>query len=64
VVEGKRALERGRELAVAATIALGRRQRTFFRRDPRIRWIAWQDDVGKTTQSAVRELEEAGAWIS
>ena len=64
VVEGRCALETGRELAVAATIALGRRQRTFFRRDPRIRWIAWQDDVGKTTQSAVRELEEAGAWIS
>ena len=64
VVDGSRAAEKGRELALAATMALGRRQRTFFRRDPRIRWISWQDDASKTMQSAVRELEEAGAWIS
>ena len=64
MVDGSRSVEKGREFALAATMALGRRQRTFFRRDPRIRWIAWQDDASKTMQSAVRELEEAGAWIS
>ena len=64
VVDGSCSAEKGRELALAATMALGRRQRTFFRRDPRIRWISWQDDASKTMQSAVRELEEAGAWIS
>ncbi len=25
-----------------ATLALARRQRTFFRRDPRLRWVAWE----------------------
>ena len=28
-----------------ATMGLARRQRTFFRRDPRIRWVDWSDAV-------------------
>lgn len=44
VVDGAVSLAEGIEAAGRATIALGRRQRTFFGRDPRIRWIEWDDD--------------------
>lgn len=36
------------------TMALARRQRTWFQRDPRIRWIPWVDDV---TERVTRTLE-------
>jgi tRNA dimethylallyltransferase len=64
VVDGVRSVDDGRELAIRATMALAKRQRTFFRRDPRIRWLAWQDDARNRTYSAVQRLEEAGAWTS
>jgi tRNA dimethylallyltransferase len=64
VLDGVRSVDDGRELAIRATMALAKRQRTFFRRDPRIRWLAWQDDARKRRDSAVQRLEEAGAWTS
>lgn len=48
---------------VDATTALAGRQRTFHRRDPRITWLQWDDDVGVMADRAQRALEEAG-WTS
>jgi tRNA dimethylallyltransferase len=44
VVAGEITLEQGRDAAVRASMALAKRQRTFFRRDPRIKWITWDPD--------------------
>ncbi len=64
VVAGTRGLAGARALTLQATLAFAKRQRTFFRRDPRIRWLAWHDDPRKRTAEAVAVLEEAGAWTS
>jgi tRNA A37 N6-isopentenylltransferase MiaA len=37
----------------AETLALAKRQRTFFRRDPRIQWVPWDESVDDRV-SAVR----------
>ncbi len=44
VVRGEVGLREGLEQARRATVALARRQRTFFGRDPRISWLPWSDD--------------------
>jgi tRNA dimethylallyltransferase len=49
--------------AVEATTALARRQRTYHRRDPRLRWLEWDDDPAELADRAWRALEEAG-WTS
>lgn len=41
VVAGEITAEAGLESVKRATLALARRQRTFFRRDPRIAWLPW-----------------------
>jgi tRNA dimethylallyltransferase len=46
-----------------ATTSLARRQRTFHRRDPRITWVEWHDDVATLSARVTRALEEAG-WTS
>jgi tRNA dimethylallyltransferase len=38
-----------------ATMGLARRQRTFFRRDPRIRWVRWNDSVEARLETVGRE---------
>jgi tRNA dimethylallyltransferase len=38
-----------------ATVGLARRQRTFFRRDPRIRWVEWADKVEARIDAVGRE---------
>jgi len=58
VVAGDRDLSTARDHAVAATVALAKRQRTFFCRDPRIDWIPWDDDASLRTDSALRRIEE------
>ncbi len=63
VVRGEATLEEGRSRAVAATWGLAGRQRTFFRRDPRIRWQEWDDDPARRAAAARTVFEEAG-WIS
>jgi tRNA dimethylallyltransferase len=63
VVAGTSSLPAGRERAIDATLALAKRQRTFFRRDPRIHWIAWHDDAAERVRVARTVLEEA-EWIS
>lgn len=44
VVEGTRDLWQAQEDVVRATVALARRQRTYFGRDPRIGWLSWHPD--------------------
>lgn len=63
VVRGETPLEEGRARAVSATRALAGRQRTFFRRDPRITWLEWHDDPAQRAAAARAALEEAG-WTS
>ncbi len=57
VVSGKVGIDEGFVQAEAATLALARRQRTFFRRDPRIRWIPWTDDLDRLVAAAIDALE-------
>ena len=45
VIEGGVAEDEGWEQVRAETLALAKRQRTFFRRDPRIRWVPWDDSI-------------------
>ena len=44
VVAGNEDLGEARDRAITATMSLAKRQRTFFQRDPRIRWQVWHDD--------------------
>lgn len=61
VVRGDVGLEEARAAAVTATEAMASRQRTYFRRDPRIRWLAWSDDPAARFEAAAREV---AAWTS
>jgi tRNA dimethylallyltransferase len=63
VVRGEWTLEYATRRAVDATTSLARRQRTFHRRDPRVRWLQWDDDAAAVTAAAEAALEEAG-WTS
>jgi tRNA dimethylallyltransferase len=63
VVRGEATLEDGRARALAATWALAGRQRTFFRRDPRLRWQEWDDDQARRA-AAVRAVFEEAGWTS
>lgn len=55
VVEGRMALGTGASDVLAATLALARRQRTFFGRDPRLRSIPWVSVV----EQRLAAVEEA-----
>lgn len=57
VVAGEQELEDGRAAAIRATMALAKRQRTFFRRDPRIHWISWDPDPQVRLESALEYLD-------
>ncbi len=57
VVAGEKTVEEGFAAARAATLRLVKRQRTFFRRDPRIHWLPWCDDVSVLADSAERVLQ-------
>jgi tRNA dimethylallyltransferase len=47
-----------------ATNGLVKRQRTFFRRDPRIEWMAWHEDRAERVERAVQYIGETMQWIS
>lgn len=47
VVLGEADLWDGQEEVVRNTVALARRQRTYFRRDPRITWLPWHPDADR-----------------
>jgi tRNA dimethylallyltransferase len=58
VAAGVTDLAAGRTGAIRATLALAKRQRTFFRRDPRIHWLTWQDDGAAVVREAQHILDE------
>lgn len=64
VIEHGRDLVSARGDAVRSTASLAKRQRTFFRRDPRIRWIPWHHDINEMLQGALESLERDMTWIS
>lgn len=55
VVQGDITAEAGFEGMKRATVALARRQRTFFRRDPRIAWVPWR----QSPQERLMEIRSA-----
>jgi tRNA dimethylallyltransferase len=59
VVRGQIAEEQGWRDTARATWQLARRQRTYFRRDPRIRWIPWAPDPEERYQAVRSSLEAA-----
>jgi tRNA dimethylallyltransferase len=58
VVLGAIGEDEGWVRSLRATADLARKQRTFFRRDPRIRWIEWSPDLEERYR-AVREAVTA-----
>lgn len=64
VISGTSSLADARQDALSATMALVKRQRTFFRRDPRIAWLPWQDDDATRTHDTARAIGEAAGWTS
>jgi tRNA dimethylallyltransferase len=57
VVEGRLDEEDAWAQVRAETLALAKRQRTFFRRDPRIRWVPWQDAIDDRLTAVRTALE-------
>ena len=55
-VAGERTLDEARKDAIGATVAVAGNQRTYFRRDPRIRWLQWDDDPDVRLERAQEEL--------
>lgn len=49
---------------IRATNGLVKRQRTFFRKDPRIRWMPWHNDRAERIERAVDHIGEKMQWTS
>lgn len=64
VLDGETLLADARAAAIQATMALAKRQRTFFRRDPRIQWIPWDADPAVRLQRVVAYLDKVMSWNS
>ena len=64
VVYGTADLAQGRADIFRATLALAKRQRTYFGRDPRIRWLAWDEDPEVRWRAAYDAIEETSLWSS
>jgi tRNA dimethylallyltransferase len=56
VLAGEASLATGAEDVRRASLALAKRQRTFFRRDPRIDWLPWADDAEQRYRMALAAL--------
>lgn len=55
-LEGEVDEERAFEMVVGNTRRLARRQRTWFQRDPRIRWIPWIEDLEERVERVLEAL--------
>lgn len=64
VARGDVGLEQGKADTFKATMALARRQRTYFGRDPRIRWLEWSEDPDVRCRTARQAIEEMQPWSS
>ncbi len=58
VVRGETSEQQGAALAQRATMGLAKRQRTYFRRDPRIEWVPWSSDPNERYERVKRSLLE------
>ena len=56
VADGKGDLAAARGEAIRSTASLAKRQRTYFRRDPRIRWIPWHHGNDEMLGAALEAL--------
>ncbi len=63
-VTGESSLEDAVDRTYTATMALAKRQRTYFRRDPRMTWLAWDDDPDERYASFRSELDRLNLWTS
>lgn len=61
VVDGSKDLASATEDAIGATTSLARRQRTWFRRDPRIHWLTWRPGPDRLADEAMKVLDDASA---
>jgi tRNA dimethylallyltransferase len=64
VVEEASDLEPARVEAIRATASLAKRQRTYFGRDPRIRWIPWHHETDEMLDEALAALAKDAEWTS
>jgi tRNA dimethylallyltransferase len=64
MVDGEISREKAITDTIRSTNGLVKRQRTFFRRDPRISWLPWQDDEAERIDQAVNEIGEKMQWSS
>jgi tRNA dimethylallyltransferase len=64
VVEEGLDLADARDDAITATASLVKRQRTYFRRDPRIQWIPWHHEPEQMLRSALDQIEKDTSWTS
>jgi len=58
VVRGEVSKEHGVSESIRATMSLAKRQRTYFRRDPRIDWVPWSRDSAELFEQVKRSLVE------
>ncbi len=63
-VAGESSLDEAVSKTRESTVALAKRQRTFFRRDPRIVWLDWHDDPVVRYDSFRAQLDKLGLWNS
>lgn len=55
-LEGESSEDEAFELAARNTKRLAKKQRTWFQRDPRIRWIPWMEDITARTERVLETL--------
>ena len=58
VLRGELSEHQGVVQARQATMSLAKRQRTYFRRDPRIEWVPWSQDPNERYELVKRSLVE------
>ncbi len=64
VLRGGATFEVASEAVLRATHSLVKRQRTFFGKDPRIEWLAWQASEDARIKAALRRIGEVTGWTS
>jgi tRNA dimethylallyltransferase len=56
VLSGEQEVDEAFEAVGRNTMRLAKKQRTWFQRDPRIRWIPWHDEPGDRVQRVIEAL--------
>ncbi len=56
-LEGEATLDEAFDEIARNTRRLAKKQRTWFQRDPRIRWLPWTEDQGETLRRALEAIE-------